>query len=239
MTDTVEHETRTRPGPTPGSTNGSPPVVLPVPPPPTAVDPAGPSAAPPVEPPAQPAPSAKWGLPLLVLILGMFMSILDTSIVNIAIPSIRQDFGVTAENAQWISTAYSLTEGAVVALSVYLGRRFGYKRVYVVSIGLFTLFSALCGLSWSLESMIAFRVLQAIPGGMIPVACISLIYRTVPPRSIGTATPHPAANVYKATTCTARARSATTSCQTARRTSTGLATGRRGPVSTLMSHRGW
>ena len=183
MTDTVEHETRTRPGPTDGSTA----VVSPGQPPVAAVDAGATSTAPPVEPPAQSMQTAKWGLPLAVLISGMFMSILDTSIVNIAIVSIRQDFGVTAESAQWVSTSYALTEGAVVPVSVYLGNRFGHKRLFVVSIALFTLFSALCGMSWSLESMIVFRIMQAIPGGMIPVACTTLIYRIVPRKSIGVA----------------------------------------------------
>jgi EmrB/QacA subfamily drug resistance transporter len=69
----------------------------------------------------------------------------------------------------------------------WLGVRLGYKRLYVLSISLFTLFSALCGLSTSIDEMIIFRVLQAIPGGMIPVMCITLIYRMVPRAQIGAA----------------------------------------------------
>ena len=138
---------------------------------------------------SQPAPPPQrgWGLPLAVLIIGMFMSILDTTIVNIAITSIRRDFGATIEHAQWISTAYALTEGAIVPVSAWMGARLGYKQLYVWSIGLFTLFSAACGLSTSLNEMIIFRILQAIPGGMIPVMCITLIYRMVPREKIGAA----------------------------------------------------
>ena len=159
--------------------------------------PARPGAPAPVVPaPAVPAPAApapapaggtSWLLPLMVLVIGMFMSILDTSIVNIALPSIRRDFGATAESAQWISTAYGLTEGAVVPVSAWLGNRIGQKKLYVWSIALFTVFSALCGISTSITEMVVFRILQAVPGGMIPVTCTILIYRMVPREKIGAA----------------------------------------------------
>jgi EmrB/QacA subfamily drug resistance transporter len=128
-----------------------------------------------------------WALPLLVLILGMFMSILDTTIVNIAITNIRKDFGSPIEDAQWISTAYGLTEGAVVPISAWLGNRVGHKKLFIWSVALFTVFSLMCGLSTSLTEMIVFRVLQAIPGGMIPVTCLTCIYKMVPSSKIGTA----------------------------------------------------
>jgi EmrB/QacA subfamily drug resistance transporter len=138
--------------------------------------------------PASSDPAAvAWALPLLVLIIGMFMSILDTTIVNIAITNIRKDFGSPIEDAQWIATAYGLTEGAVVPISAWLGNRVGHKKLYIWSVALFTVFSLFCGTSSSLNEMIAFRVLQAIPGGMIPVTCLTLIYRMVPPGKIGAA----------------------------------------------------
>ena len=143
------------------------------------------TTAPTVRAPSPGAPS--WGLPLAVLILGMFMAVLDITIVNIAITNIRKDFGATIEDAQWISTAYGLTEGAVVPISAWVGNRVGHKRLYVWSMALFTFFSLLCGFSTSLNEMIAFRILQAIPGGMIPVTCIVLVYRMVPPAKIGAA----------------------------------------------------
>ena len=128
-----------------------------------------------------------WGLPLAVLIVGMFMSVLDTSIVNIALNSIAKDFGVGTKDAQWISTAYSLTEGVAVPTSAWLGARIGHKKLYVWSMGLFTLFSMLCGISHNLGEIIAFRILQAVPGGMIPVTCITLLYSLVPREKIGAA----------------------------------------------------
>ncbi|MCU1628242.1 MAG: putative drug resistance transporter, partial [Pseudonocardia sp.] len=68
----------------------------------------------PVAPPAASAPNSSWLVPLLVLIVGMFMSVLDISIVNVAIPTIQRDFGATTDGIQWITTAYTLSLGVVV-----------------------------------------------------------------------------------------------------------------------------
>ena len=134
-----------------------------------------------------PTPARGWGLPLVVLIVGMFMSVLDLSIVNVAIPVIRKDLGASIESIQWISTAYSLTEGVMVPASAWLGARIGLKRLYIWLIVLFTVASALCGLAGDLGSLIAFRILQAIPGGVLPVTCITILYRIVPKEKLGAA----------------------------------------------------
>jgi EmrB/QacA subfamily drug resistance transporter len=126
-------------------------------------------------------------LPLVVLIAGVFMSVLDTSIVNIGLPSMQKDFGVSTERVQWISTVYSLTEGVVVPASAWLGARFGLKRVYIWALVLFTAASALCGLAGSLDSLIAFRIVQAIPGGIMPVICQTILFRIVPREKMGAA----------------------------------------------------
>jgi EmrB/QacA subfamily drug resistance transporter len=117
----------------------------------------------------------------------MFMSILDTSIVNVAIPTIQKEFGTTTENIQWIANAYTLCLGIVVPASAWLGDRVGLKQLYLISLVSFSAASALCGLAWDLESMVAFRILQAIPGGIIPVTCLTTLYRIVPRERIGTA----------------------------------------------------
>lgn len=139
--------------------------------------------------PATP-PAAKqrgWGLPLLVLISGMFMSVLDTSIINVAVPTIQTTFGSTTDEVAWIVTAYALALGVIVPLSAWLSDRFGATRVYVVSLGLFGIASALCGLAWNLNSLIAFRIIQAIPGGILPPLSMAMLYRIVPPQEIGKA----------------------------------------------------
>ncbi|HWM56426.1 MAG TPA: DHA2 family efflux MFS transporter permease subunit [Pseudonocardia sp.] len=128
-----------------------------------------------------------WAIPLLVLIAGMFMSVLDISIVNVAIPTIQNDYGVTTEEVQWIATAYSLALGVIVPISGWLSDKFGPSRAYIVSLVGFAAGSALCGLAWNLESMIVFRILQAIPGGILPVVTLTIVYRIVPREKIGAA----------------------------------------------------
>ncbi|HET9649232.1 MAG TPA: DHA2 family efflux MFS transporter permease subunit [Microlunatus sp.] len=128
-----------------------------------------------------------WVVPLAVLIAGMFMSILDTSIVNVAVATIQTELGGSTSDVQWISTAYSLVLGVVVPASAWLGTRFGLSRVYMFALAAFALGSALCGLAWSLNSLIAFRVIQAIPGGLLPAITLTMVYRIVPRRKIGTA----------------------------------------------------
>ena len=134
-----------------------------------------------------PAAQAGWGLPLVVLIVGMFMSILDTSIVNVAIPTLQSEFGVTTDDVQWVITAYTLMLGVVVPASAWLGDRFGLNRLYNVALVGFAAGSALCGLAWDLNSLVIFRIVQAIPGGILPVVSLPMVYRIVPREKIGAA----------------------------------------------------
>jgi EmrB/QacA subfamily drug resistance transporter len=159
------------------------------------VRPAPPKPAPPRRPAPlalavtkqQPAGSASWLPALGVLIVGMFMSILDTSIVNVALPTIQLELGISATDGQWVSTAYSLTEGIMVPISAWLGYRYGSKRIYVLCLAGFTIASVLCGLAGGLGSLVVFRILQAVPGGIIPVTCMIMLRRMVPPERLGAA----------------------------------------------------
>jgi EmrB/QacA subfamily drug resistance transporter len=153
----------------------------PAPAPATPAKPAAPAA------PVQPGPRSNWLVPLLVLVVGMFMSVLDISIVNVAISTMQNDFGATTDQIQWVSTSYSLAEGVIVPASAWLGARLGLSRTYIVAMVGFAIFSALCGTAWDVNSMIVFRILQAIPGGVIPVVALSMLYRIVPRKSIGAA----------------------------------------------------
>ncbi|MCD2194882.1 DHA2 family efflux MFS transporter permease subunit [Actinomycetospora endophytica] len=137
--------------------------------------------------PAQPGPRTNWLVPLLVLVVGMFMSVLDISIVNVAISTMQNDFGATTDQIQWVSTSYSLAEGVIVPASAWLGARLGLGRTYTFAMVGFAIFSAFCGLAWDINSMIAFRILQAIPGGVIPVVALSMLYKIVPRKSMGAA----------------------------------------------------
>ena len=163
--------------------------------------PAQPPTTPPPEPtPPEQAPAAKaqpggaqqasgngWVVPLCVLIIGMFMSVLDTSIVNVAIPKMQTALSASVDDIEWVVTGYTLALGVIVPLSGWLGQRFGLTRMYVGSMLGFALGSALCGLAWNLNSMVGFRILQALPGGVLPVITLTLLYQIVPPAKIGSA----------------------------------------------------
>lgn len=119
--------------------------------------------------------------------IGSFMAVLDTSIVNIAIPTIDNQLGASPDLGEWVATGYNLALGVVVPTSGWLGDRFGLERVQNVALILFVIGSALCGLSSSITVMIAFRLFQAIGGGLLPAVSLTIIYRLVPPEKIGAA----------------------------------------------------
>jgi EmrB/QacA subfamily drug resistance transporter len=126
-----------------------------------------------------------WLVPVLVALIGAFMSILDSSIVNVAIPTIMNVFNAGPGSVQWVSTIYTLALGVVIPLSGWLGDRLGYKRLYMLSMGGFVAGSLLCTLAWDLNSLIVARVIQAAGGGMIMPTTMAMIYRMVPRDKIG------------------------------------------------------
>jgi EmrB/QacA subfamily drug resistance transporter len=106
-----------------------------------------------------------------VVIVGMIMSILDTTIVNVALDTLGHELHSPISQVQWVVTGYLLALAAVIPVTGWAARRFGAKRVYLFSLVMFTIGSALCGLASSLTSLVLFRVLQGAGGGMImPVA---------------------------------------------------------------------
>jgi EmrB/QacA subfamily drug resistance transporter len=102
-----------------------------------------------------------------VVIVGSIMSILDTTIVNVALDTLGRELHSTIAQIQWVVTGYMLALAAVIPVTGWAARRFGAKRVYLVSLVLFTLGSALCGLAMSTNELILFRVIQGLGGGMI------------------------------------------------------------------------
>src|SRR5690242_1935368 len=102
-----------------------------------------------------------------VVIVGSIMSILDTTIVNVALATLGRELHSSIDQIQWVVTGYLLSLAAVIPVTGWAARRFGAKRVYLVSLVLFTTGSALCGLASSTNALIVFRVLQGIGGGMI------------------------------------------------------------------------
>jgi EmrB/QacA subfamily drug resistance transporter len=128
-----------------------------------------------------------WRLPLAVLIVGMFMSILDISIVTVALPTIQNEFGASTGDVQWVVTAYSLTEGVVVPATAWFGDRLGLSRVYNLALLGFAGGSALCGLAWSLDSLVVARIVQALLGGILPTVTMAILLRIVPRDRMGAA----------------------------------------------------
>jgi MFS transporter, DHA2 family, multidrug resistance protein len=105
----------------------------------------------------------------VALALGTFMQVLDTSIANVSIPTIAGNLGVSSDQGTWVITSFAVANGVSVPLTGWLMQRFGVVRTFVTSVALFTIASLLCGLAWSLPSLILFRVLQgAVSGPMIP-----------------------------------------------------------------------
>src|ERR1700685_96160 len=102
-----------------------------------------------------------------VVIIGSIMSILDTTIVNVALDTLSHELHATISQIQWVVTGYLLSLAAVIPVTGWASRRFGAKRVYLFSLVLFTAGSALCGLATSSTELILFRVLQGVGGGMI------------------------------------------------------------------------
>ena len=123
--------------------------------------------------------------PLIAIIVGLFMVILDGTAMNVAIPTLQKDFGQGLNVVQWTVTGYALAQAAVIPLAGWLSDRFGAKRVFLISVVLFTIGSLLCGLANSVEQLIVFRVLQGIGGGMVGPIAMAFTYRLAPPGKVG------------------------------------------------------
>ena len=120
-----------------------------------------------------------------VVLLGSVMSILDTTIVNVALATLSRDLHATISSIQWVVTGYFLALAAVIPITGWAGRRFGTKQVYLVSLVLFTAGSALCGLATSTTELIIFRVLQGAGGGMIMPLGQQMMAEAAGPKRMG------------------------------------------------------
>lgn len=129
----------------------------------------------------------KW-MVVIVVMFGSFMSILDQTVINNALPSLQHAFSIDLNNLQWVVTAYALTQGVVTPTTAFFVDRLGTKRFYIIALALFTLGSALCGFAWNLPALIAFRVVQAIGGATLFPLAITLLFSEFPPHQRGLAT---------------------------------------------------
>ncbi len=126
-------------------------------------------------------------LTLISLVLGVFASALVSSSVNVALPTMMAVFGVNPDSIQWVVTAYILVSGVAVPISGYLCVRFGAKRTLLSALALFTLGSLLCSIAWSNNSLIVFRIIQAMGGGLIIPVVMSILYFVIPREKMGLA----------------------------------------------------
>jgi len=117
----------------------------------------------------------------VVFVAAMFMSIMDVTIVNVALPTIGRTFGVPATSVDSVSIAFLVSLAVFIPASGWLGDRFGGKRVLLVAIVVFTGSSALCGLAGSLSELVLFRILQGVGGGMLAPVGMAMLFRTFPP----------------------------------------------------------
>jgi EmrB/QacA subfamily drug resistance transporter len=117
----------------------------------------------------------------VVFVAAMFMSIMDATIVNVALPTIGRDFGVSPTAVDAISIAFLVSLAVFIPASGWLGDRLGGKRVLLAAIAVFTVASVLCGLASSLGELVAFRILQGAGGGMLAPVGMAMLFRVFPP----------------------------------------------------------
>lgn len=117
---------------------------------------------------------------LVIYVFAIFMTVIDGTMVNVALPTMADEFGVRANEVEWIAVGYLLAVATVIPAAGWLGDRFGTKRVFVVSLALFTVISGMCGAAQSLEQLVVFRVLQGFGGGLMAPVGGAMLYRAFP-----------------------------------------------------------
>jgi DHA2 family multidrug resistance protein len=131
-------------------------------------------------------PVNKW-IVTIAIAFGSLMAAIDSSIVNVALPNIRGTVGATVEEITWVSTAYIIATVLIMPLTGFLGSFFGQKRVYVLSMVLFVLGSALCGLARSLPTLVVYRAIQGFGAGSLQPTQQAILRQTFPPKEQGMA----------------------------------------------------
>src|SRR2546423_4701453 len=132
------------------------------------------------------AENRKWWT-LAAVSFGLFMIMLDNTIVNVALPSIQSSLGLKISELEWVVTGYALTFGALMLTGGKLADLFGRRRIFVVGLVIFTASSLACGLAGSAGVLIAARVVQGVGAALMNPSTLSIITVTFPPRQRGTA----------------------------------------------------
>ncbi|MCY3601494.1 MAG: MDR family MFS transporter [Chloroflexi bacterium] len=116
----------------------------------------------------------------LISVFGMFMNLLDLTIVNVAVPVLAFELDASAQEVQWVVTAYLLAVAVAIPVSGWAGDRFGTKLLFVLALAFFTIGSALCAVAWNIESLIVFRGLQGLGGGLLMPVSQTMVFRAFP-----------------------------------------------------------
>ncbi len=128
----------------------------------------------------------KW-LVLANVMIGTFMAVLDSTIVNVGLPKIMATFGVTIDKIEWVMTAYLLVLAVMLPTSGWVADHFGYKRTYALALALFTIGSFLCGMAWDENMLVVFRVIQGAGAGFLMPVGMAIVTREFPPERRGIA----------------------------------------------------
>lgn len=120
-----------------------------------------------------------------VVVLGAIMSILDVTVVSVAVPTFMHEFNATYATVAWTMTAYTLALATVIPVTGWAADRFGTKRLYMTALVLFVIGSVLCSMAWNIESLIAFRVLQGLGGGMLMPLGMTIMTKAAGPHRVG------------------------------------------------------
>ena len=128
----------------------------------------------------------RW-LVMAAVMIATFMAVLDATIVNVALSKLMSTFGVSVDRVEWVLTAYLLIFAVMLPTSGWLADHYGYKRLFVLSLFLFTAGSFLCSLSWSLSVLIFFRLIQGAGAGILMPVGMAIITREFPPEKRGVA----------------------------------------------------
>ncbi|HEY9167615.1 MAG TPA: DHA2 family efflux MFS transporter permease subunit [Candidatus Kryptonia bacterium] len=131
-------------------------------------------------------PSYKWWV-LVNVMMGTFMVVLDSTIVDVSLAKIMATFGIGIDTVKWVATAYLLVFAVILPTSGWIADHFGYKRTYTMGLALFTLGSLLCSISWNETALILFRVVQGAGGGFLMPVGMAIVTREFPPEKRGLA----------------------------------------------------
>src|SRR3954466_15897326 len=133
------------------------------------------------------APELRKWWTLFAVAFGLFMIMLDNTVVNVALPSIREDLGISISELEWVVNGYALTFGVLLLSGGKLADMLGRRRIFIVGLVIFTASSFFCGFASSASVLIGARVVQGVGAALMNPATLSIITATFPPRQRGTA----------------------------------------------------